>query len=440
MPKLSDTMTEGTLVTWKKKAGEKVSSGEVIAEVETDKATMEMEAFEDGVLTDLVPEGTKVAVGEKIAVIQGKGEGASVPKAASSSDAAASKIETKQPVPAMEKEPVSSGTEPGTVATPNGQESVANGDRIKASPLAKKVALAQGVPLGGIVGSGPGGRIVQKDVLAAAPSGGQAKTSPPVTPAAAAAPSAPKAAAPTVKAPAAPVRASLPQKETRLPLSGMRKTIAERLLQSKTTIPHFYLHTEVDAAALTKLRTEINTAGEKDGTKVSVNDFILKATAAAIARVPKVNASFAGDSVVEFSSVNLAVAVAVEDGLVTPVVRDAHTKSLSEISLEVKDLASRARNKKLKPDEYQGGTFTVSNLGSYGIDRFDAIINPPQAAILSVGALLKKPVVNAAGEIVVGQRIDLGLSCDHRVVDGALGAQFLAELRRLLESPVLMLL
>ena len=220
----------------------------------------------------------------------------------------------------------------------------------------------------------------------------------------------------------------------------MRKTIAERLLQSKTTIPHFYLHTEVDAAALTKLRAEINAAGEKEGTKVSVNDFILKATAAAIARVPKVNASFAGDAVVEFSSVNLAVAVAVEDGLVTPVVRDAHTKSLSEISLEVKDLASRARNKKLKPEEYQGGTFTVSNLGSYGIDRFDAIINPPQAAILSVGALMKKPVVNAAGEIVVGQRIDLGLSCDHRVVDGALGAQFLAELRRLLESPVLMLL
>ena len=440
MPKLSDTMTEGTLIAWKKKAGEKVSSGEVIAEVETDKATMEMEAFEDGVLIDLVPEGTKVAVGEKIAVIQGKGEAASVPKAAPTPDAATSKAEAKQPVPAMEKETVSNGAEPGVVATPNGQESVANGGRIKASPLAKKVALAQGVPLGGLVGSGPGGRIVQKDVLAAAPSGGQARTSPPVTPAATAAPSAPTPATPTAKAPAAPVRASLPQKEVRIPLSGMRKTIAERLLQSKTTIPHFYLHTEVDAAALTKLRAEINAAGEKDGTKVSVNDFILKATAAAIARVPKVNASFAGDAVVEFSSVNLAVAVAVEDGLVTPVVRDAHTKSLSEISLEVKDLASRARNKKLKPDEYQGGTFTVSNLGSYGIDRFDAIINPPQAAILSVGALVKKPVVNAAGEIVVGQRIDLGLSCDHRVVDGALGAQFLAELRRLLESPVLMLL
>ncbi len=441
MPKLSDTMTEGTLIAWKKKAGEKVSSGEVIAEVETDKATMEMEAFEDGVLIDLVPEGTKVAVGEKIAVIQGKGETATPPKPAAPAEAAASKLEAKQPVPAMEKETPSGPAEAGATAQ-NGQEDAAGG-RIKASPLAKKVALAQGVPLGGLIGSGPGGRIVQKDVLAAAPSGGQAKTSPPVTPAATSAPAAPKTVAPVAtaaKAPAVPVRTSLPQKETRVPLSGMRKTIAERLLQSKTTIPHFYLHTEVDAAALTKLRAEINAAGEKDGTKVSVNDFILKATAAAIARVPKVNASFAGDSVVEFSSVNLAVAVAVEDGLVTPVVRDAHTKSLSEISLEVKDLASRARNKKLKPEEYQGGTFTVSNLGSYGIDRFDAIINPPQAAILSVGALVKKPVVNAAGEIVVGQRIDLGLSCDHRVVDGALGAQFLAELRRLLESPVLMLL
>ena len=352
MPKLSDTMTEGTLITWKKKAGEKVSSGEVIAEVETDKATMEMEAFEDGVLVDLVPEGTKVAVGEKIAVIEGKG--GAVPKAAGAP--AAPPTEAKQPVPAMEREQASAG--PETDATmQNGQEQATTG-RIKASPLAKKVAMAQGVPLGGLVGSGPGGRIVRKDVLAAAPSGGQARVSPPVTSAATVAASAPKpAAAPTAKTPAAPVRAGLPQKETRLPLSGMRKTIAERLLQSKTTIPHFYLHTEVDAAALTKLRAEINAAGEKDGTKVSVNDFILKATAAALARVPKVNASFAGDAVVEFSSVNLAVAVAVEDGLVTPVVRDAHTKSLSEISLEVKDLASRARNKKLKPEEYQGRNF-----------------------------------------------------------------------------------
>ena len=220
----------------------------------------------------------------------------------------------------------------------------------------------------------------------------------------------------------------------------MRKTIADRLLQSKTTIPHFYLHIEVDAAPLARLRAEVNTAGEKDGVKISVNDFILKAATKALTLVPKVNASFAGDSVVEFSSVNLAVAVAVEDGLITPVLRSAESKSLTEISLEVKDLAARARSKKLKPEEYQGGTFTVSNLGAYGIDRFDAIINPPQAAILSVGGLVKKPVVNVAGEIVAGQRIDLGMSCDHRVVDGAIGAQYLAELRRLLESPLLLLM
>ncbi len=337
MPKLSDTMTEGTLVAWKKKAGDKVFSGDVIADVETDKATMEMEAFEDGVLVDLVPEGTKVSVGEKIASIQGKGETATAKAPAAPASVAA---EAKQPVPVVEKEAASTAA-PAPVQ--NGQES-ATANRIKASPLAKKVAAAQGIPLGGLIGSGPGGRIVQKDVLSVAPSGGgQAKTSPTVTPAAAAAPSVANTPAPAAK-PAAPVRATLPQKETRIPLSGMRKTIAERLLQSKTTIPHFYLHTEVDAAALTKLRAEVNAAGEKDGTKVSVNDFILRATAAAIARVPKVNASFAGDSVVEYSSVNLAVAVAVEDGLVTPVIRDAHLKSLSEISLEVKDLAGRARS------------------------------------------------------------------------------------------------
>ena len=200
-----------------------------------------------------------------------------------------------------------------------------------------------------------------------------------------------------------------PGQQTRVPLTSMRKVIADRLLESKTTIPHFYLRIEADAGPLAKLRAEINAAGEKEGgSKISVNDLILKATAVAIAKNPKVNASFTKDSVTEFSSVHLAVAVAVDDGLITPVIRDAQSKSLSQISLEVKDLASRARSKKLKPDEYQGGTFTVSNLGSYGIDSFDAIINPPQAGILSVGALIKKPVVNAAGEIVVGQRLNLG--------------------------------
>ena len=458
MPKLSDTMTEGTLVSWKKQKGDKVSSGDVIAEIETDKATMEMEAFEDGVLAEIyVQEGTKVAVGEKIAAIMGKGETApaatspaSAPvaaptKAAAPSEAApavAGSSEIAEAASVANATDAEQGTAPTPAADGKNGGSTHDGGRVKASPLAKKVALAQGVSLGGLTGSGPGGRIIQRDVLAASSSaGGQAKTSPVVTPAAASAPAAPKAAAPPVPAAAAPAKSpGLPQKETRIPLSGMRRTIAERLLQSKSTIPHFYLHIEVDAGPMAKLRAEINAAGEKDGTKVSFNDLILKATATALSKVPKVNAAFAGDAIVEFSSVNLSVAVAVEDGLVTPVIRDAHTKSLSEISSAVKDFAVRARSKKLKPEEYQGGTFTVSNLGSYGIDSFDAIINLPQAAILSVGALVKKPVVNAAGEIVVGQRIDLGLSCDHRVVDGALGAQFLAELRKLIESPVLMLL
>ncbi len=450
MPKLSDTMTEGVLIAWKKKAGESVSSGEVIAEVETDKATMEMEAFEDGVLSELVPEGTRVAVGEKIAVI---GEaGAPAPKAATAKISAAD----KQAVPDMEKpgaQVVGKDVSPATsdaASNGNGASTASaavpanGGERVKASPLAKKVASAQGVSLGGLTGSGPGGRIVQKDVLAAASSpGGQAKTSPVLTPAATSATTSSKtpAAAPAKAAPAfVPRVAGQGQKETRVPLTGMRKTIADRLLQSKTTIPHFYLHTEVDAAPLAKLRAEVNAAHEAEGIKVSVNDFILKAVAVALTRVPKVNASFATDAVVEFSSVYLAVAVSVDDGLFTPVIKDAQAKSLLEISMEVKDLASRARNKKLKPEEYQGGTFTVSNLGAYGIDTFDAIINSPQAAILSVGALVKKPVVNKNGELAVGQRIDLGLSCDHRVVDGALGATFLAELRKLIESPVLMLL
>jgi pyruvate dehydrogenase E2 component (dihydrolipoamide acetyltransferase) len=442
MPKLSDTMTEGTLVQWKKKKGDTVSMGEVIAEVETDKATMEMEAFEDGVLTEIyVQEGTKVSVGERIAMIGEEGAAA----APSASNKPADKGKDTQAVPESEKPAAA----PESKATPDaGQEEAApkaegSGERVKASPLARKVAAATGVDLGGLSGSGPGGRIIERDVLAA--SGG--KEAPPraakPAPAAAAPASQPARAAAPAPAPAPPAKlapAVAGLKDQRIPLSGMRKAIAERLLASKTQIPHFYLHIEVDAGPLMKLRSEVNVAGEKDGNKFSINDFVLKATAGAISRNPKVNASFAGDAVVEFSSVHLAVAVAIDDGLVTPVVRDAQNKSLKEISLAVKDLAARARGKKLKPEEYQGGTFTVSNLGSYGIDRFDAIINPPQAAILSVGNIIKKPVVDASGAIVVGQRMDIGLSCDHRVVDGAIGAQFLASLRQLIEQPLLLLI
>ena len=452
MPKLSDTMTEGTLVAWKKKKGDKISSGDVIAEVETDKATMEMEAFEEGVLTEIyVQEGQKVSVGEKIALVGTPG-----PAVSKATDKPAA---DKQAVPEAEKAAAKAGAALAP-ATASGSEmseaaSVANAsdaadgngsqaaapaaatDRVKASPLAKKTAAAQGISLGSLAGSGPGGRIIQRDVLGAAPaSAAQPAAAPAPTPADR--PATP--ASPAPKPPAPRTGAFPAQTETRTALSGMRKTIADRLLASKTQIPHFYLHVEVDTAALTKLRAGVNKAGEKDGAKVSINDFILKAVAKALVAVPKVNASFAGDSVIQYGSVYLAVAVAVEDGLITPVVKNADGKSLLEISYEVKDLAARARSKKLKPEEYQGGTFTVSNLGSYGIDRFDAIVNPPQSAILSVGGVMKKPVVNAAGEVVAGERMDLGLSCDHRVVDGALGAQFLAELKRLLESPLLLLL
>ena len=427
MPKLSDTMTEGTLVAWKKKPGESVTMGEVIAEVETDKATMEMEAFEDGVLTELyVKEGTKVAVGTKIARIGNDvAAGAGLPLAGSATQDAAAAAKAAA-VPA--KAPDAPSTTP--VA------STASSGRVKASPLARKVATSLGIDLAGIAGTGPGGRIIRKDIAAA--SGNGHKTPPPApAPLAKVEPSAPSTA--PVSASKTPPKLE-PNTEQRLPLSSMRKIIAERLLASKTQIPHFYLHIEVDAGPLMKLRTEVNAVGEQGGNKFSVNDFILKAVAVAVAEVPKVNASFAGNAIVEFGSLHLAVAVAIDDGLVTPVIQDASSKSLREISLQVKDFAVRARNRKLKPEEFQGGTFTVSNLGSYGIDRFDAIINPPQAAILSVGAVVKKPVVNAAGEVVAGQRIDLGLSCDHRVIDGALGAQFLAALRRLLEQPLLLLL
>jgi pyruvate dehydrogenase E2 component (dihydrolipoamide acetyltransferase) len=414
MPKLSDTMTEGTLLKWLKKVGDKVEAGDVIAEVETDKATMEMEVFDDGVVHQfLVEPGAKVAIGDKIAVVLEKGE--APPKAGE-----APAPETKKPAAAKgdSKAPEAKAAAPAPAADAGkGKVAAAPGERIKASPLAKKVAAAKGVELSGLAGTGPGGRIVAKDVEGA-PAGA------PVA----------KAAAPVASTPAG-------AGDQRLPLSGMRRVIAERLLASKTTIPHFYLNIDVDAGPLMKFRADANVATEAaGGSKLTVNDFILKAVVAAAVKVPAVNASFAGDAIIQYGSVNLSVAVAVEEGLVTPVIRDAQKKSLREISEAVKDLAGRARNKKLKPEEYQGGTITVSNLGSYGIDSFFAIVNPPQALILAVGAIVKKPVVNAKGEIVVGQRLSIGLSADHRVVDGAVGAQYLGELRKLIESPALMLL
>ena len=411
MPKLSDTMTEGTLLKWRKNEGDKVETGDIIAEIETDKATMEMEAFDDGILhKHLVAPGEKAPVGGRIAILLQKGEkppadGESIPE--SPRDVAA-KADTTAPPPGE------SSRKTASAATP----AAASGARVKASPLAKKIAAQKGVGLQGLTGSGPGGRIIARDVEGAS-AGAPARV-------------------PGI-APVAPVPAGAG--DQRLPLSGMRRIIAERLLTSKSTIPHFYLHIEVDAGPLMKARQELNAVTEASGgPKFTVNDFVLKAVVGAAQRVPAVNASFAGDAIIQYGSIHLSVAVAVEEGLVTPVIRDAQKKSLREISEAVKDLAARARSKKLKPEEYAGGTITVSNLGAYGIESFSAIINPPQALILSVGAIVKKPVVNYEEQIVVGQRMSIGLSADHRVVDGAVGAAYLAELRQLLENPTLMLL
>jgi pyruvate dehydrogenase E2 component (dihydrolipoamide acetyltransferase) len=427
MPKLSDTMTEGTVVKWRKQKGDKVASGDIIAEIETDKATMEMESFDDGVLTEIyVPEGGKVAIGQRVAMLLAPGEkapeggGAEAPAPAPKAE-----VEAKTAGAANAPAPAPAKAAPAPAEAPASEN---GGTRVKASPLARKVAAEKSVDLARLSGTGPGGRIVQRDVLAA-------QSGAPAAPARATAPAAP-APAPLAVPPTPPGEG-----DQRIALTGMRRAIAERLLASKTQIPHFYLNIEVDAADLMRIRAEVNADAEKAGqAKLTVNDFILKAAIVAATRVPKVNASFAGDSVIQYANVNMAVAVAVEDGLVTPVIREAQKKSLREISEIVKDLATRARTKKLKPEEYQGGTITVSNLGSYGIESFSAIINPPQSMILSVGAVVKKPVVNGKGEIVVGQRMNIGLSCDHRVVDGAIGAEYLAELRRLIENPALMLI
>jgi pyruvate dehydrogenase E2 component (dihydrolipoamide acetyltransferase) len=421
MPKLSDTMTEGTLLKWRKKEGDKVSAGDVIAEVETDKATMEMEAFDDGILHKfLVNEGSKVPIGGKVALLLGKGE---QPPADGDAPPAADSGPSDKKAPALA--PDSSGEKaapaPSAPAATSPKSAKSAGGRVKASPLARKIAAAKGVDLGSIEGSGPGGRIVRKDVENAQPG---AAASPSPAGAVAAIPSTPAGA-----------------NDQRIPLSGMRRVIAERLLASKTQLPHFYLFIEVDAGPLMKARAELNAVTEATGgPKLTVNDFVLKAVVAAAVKVPAVNASFSGDAIIQYGSVNLSVAVAVEEGLVTPVVRDAQKKSLREISETVKDLATRARNKKLKPEEYAGGTITVSNLGAYGIESFSAIINPPQAMIVSVGAIVKKPVVGPDDAIVAGQRMSIGLSADHRVVDGAVGATYLAELRKLIENPTLMLL
>jgi pyruvate dehydrogenase E2 component (dihydrolipoamide acetyltransferase) len=444
MPKLSDTMTEGTLVSWKKKKGDKVSAGEVIAEIETDKATMEWESPEDGTLTEIyVEEGGKVNVGDKIAFIGGEGEEA--PKKEEKKEPAKkeekkeekSEEKTEKPAPAEKKEKETAPPQKKTVeaavsaapsqdkkktAQPSASPALTEEARVKASPVARRVAGELGVDLASVKGTGPEGRVTETDVRAAAKS---------------VAAVADRGGAKAQPKPALPIKAG---EGTRIQLSGMRKIIAQRLVESLGPIPHFYLTIEINAAPLMQAREELKSAGEgADTAKITVNDFVLKAAVQAAVKVPRANASFDGDAIVQYADVDLGIAVAIDDGLLTPVIRAAQNKSLREISEQVKDLASRARNKRMKPEEFQGGTFTVSNLGGMGIDSFSAVINPPQGFILAIGKVTKVPVIDESDQIVVGHRMAITMSCDHRVIDGALGAEYLKELRHLLENPALLL-
>ncbi len=436
MPKLSDTMTEGTLLSWSVSVGDVIEIGDVIAEIETDKASMEMEAFDEGVLTEILVEaGQKVPVGTALGVLAEEGD--DVTSSAAPTSAVVSVASSTSPVTPV----------PQTLAAAPIAVTQADGARIKISPLAKKIAAANGVDVSTIQGTGPGGRITATDVenstaFTGAPAKVVAAVAAAVTSVAAkvlpSSDSKPAASKPTP----APVAISpvVAGEDKITPLTGMRKIIAERLLLSKQTIPHFYLHVEVDAAPLIALRKQVNAQAEQShGNKFTFNDFVVKAMINACAKVPAVNASFNGDSIVQYANVGVSIAIAVEDGLVTPVVKDAQTKSLLAISQEIKEMAVRARDNKLKPNEFDGGTVTISNLGAWGIESFDAIVNPPQASIISVGGIIEKAVVKD-GEIVPGMRMNIGMSCDHRVIDGAVGASYLNEIKKLLEQPSLMLI
>jgi pyruvate dehydrogenase E2 component (dihydrolipoamide acetyltransferase) len=429
MPKLSDTMTVGTLVKWLKNEGDPVSNGDMIAEVETDKATMEVECFDEGVLIKQYCEvGDEVLVGGPIAAIGEAGESApEASTAASTTEEEAPKKEVKDPV--TSEKLVSPSEAPAEKLEPEATKAAvptaANGERIKASPLAKKIATEKGIDLSTIRGSGPNGRIVKVDVESEAPnaviSGGTSASTTTTT-----------------------TTSVATLEELTIPVSNMRKSIGKALVASKTQAPHFYLQIEVNGAPLASLRQELNAklalqSPEQGGAKFSVNDLTLKAAAEAVRRVPAINRSWEGETIQQHPNVHLAFGVAIDDGLVTPVIRAAENKGLREISTEAKVLIKKARAKKLTPDEMTGSTLTVTNLGMFGISDFYGIINPNNAAILSIGATIKKPIVNEKDEIVVGQIMKIGLSGDHRTIDGAVGAQYLQALKEILETPALML-
>ncbi|KAF0092966.1 MAG: hypothetical protein E1N59_3274 [Puniceicoccaceae bacterium 5H] len=448
MPKLSDTMTTGTLVNWLKQEGDSVSAGDMICEVETDKATMEVECFEDGVILKLyAQEGDSVAIGQPICAVGEKGEEAPAVESggdsvSSGDDKAAQETESKAQ-PAQDE---ASSQEPKQAPKPAEAETKAEdaqkaeeqdvedeekaadtteGPDIRVSPLARKLAKEKGLDLTLIKGTGPAGRIVRDDVLKAEKEG-TAKPQPKQAPAAASAPAAPFIEEKTFK------------------VTNMRGAIARALVGSKAQSPHFYLQIEVDGKPITDLRAALNhkltnLPPEQGGVKFTVNDLILKAATEAVRRVPAINREWKGDTIIQHGGVQLAFGVAIDDGLLTPVIRDAHAKSLRQIAHEAKELIGKARNKKLKPDEMSGSTLTVTNLGMFGISDFYGIINPPNAAILSVGATVKTPIVDENDNITIGYRMKVGLSGDHRVIDGAVGAQYLSALKDVLETPSVML-
>ena len=472
MEALSPTMEEGRLVTWLKNEGDEVKEGDVLAEVETDKATMELVARGSGVLRKrLIGEGDTSGVGTMIAVIAGPDEDISALTAGE--EAKAEQAPSKEEAPAREKvEQAAAGgdagkataavaaagrTEPGQAErgtpaeeTPEGAAPTPRPDakqredaeeeqpagpggpdgkgqdagRVKSSPLARRLAREAGMQIGEVQGTGPGGRIVKRDIEQAIAQGG----APAEAPAPEARPEAP-----------APVPAAAETRYREHPLSQMRKTIARRLSQSLGPVPHFFLTVEVDMGRAMELRARINERFKDEGIKTSPNDLVIKAVAMALRRHPFVNAAWTGDAIHLYEQVHVGVAVAVEEGLITPVVRDADRKGVTEIAVEVKELAGRAREKKLKPEEYTGSTFSISNLGMFGIEEFTAVINPPEAAILAVGAIGPKVVVDEEGNMAVRQRMRMTLSCDHRVIDGATGAQFLQTLTQYLEEPMLMI-
>ncbi|NOD83062.1 pyruvate dehydrogenase complex dihydrolipoamide acetyltransferase [Ruegeria sp. HKCCD6119] len=428
MPALSPTMEEGTLAKWLVKEGDTVSSGDLLAEIETDKATMEFEAVDEGTIGKiLIPEGTEgVKVNTAIAILLEDGE--------SADDIAATPAKAPEAAPAAAGNEAAAPAAPEAPAPAPAAPAKADGGRIFASPLARRIAAQKGLDLTQIAGSGPHGRIVKVDVE------GATATAPAAAPATA--PTAAPAAAPAAPSgPSADMVARMyegrPYEEIKL--DGMRKTIAARLGEAKQTIPHFYLRRDIKLDALLKFRSQLNKQLEGRGVKLSVNDFIIKAVANALQQVPACNAVWAGDRVLQLKPSDVAVAVAIEGGLFTPVLQDADMKSLSALSTEMKDLAARARERKLAPHEYQGGTFAISNLGMFGIDNFDAIVNPPHAGILAVGTGVKKPVVGDDGELTVATVMSVTMSVDHRVIDGALGAELLKAIVDNLENPMVML-